>query len=408
MASTTKRILTTHVGSLVRPDDFAALLRRRIAGAVGDSEYGPALRSAVRTVVAEQVAAGVNVVSDGEYGKGIGWEQYVLERLAGFGPRLQLATAGGVAFGDFARFKDFYGELWPKEGYLEGIFPCVGPISYTGHAALQRDIDNLKGAMTAAGATAGFLPVAAPASAFAMSPNQYYKTDEEFMFAGAEALREEYTAITDAGLFVQIDDAHLPFAYDRMVPPGTPAAFRKWARVRIDALNHALRGIPEDRVRYHICWGSWNGPHSSDVPLKSIVDLVLRVRAGAYAIESANARHEHEWQVWKTVKLPQHKRLIPGVVSHQTNVVEHPELVAERLLRFAGVVGRDRVMAGTDCGFAQGPFVRRVHPSIQWAKLQALAEGAKLASTALWPRSTRATTRARTGTRRTAATSRRR
>ena len=408
MASTTKRILTTHVGSLVRPDDFAALLRRRMDGAVGDSEYGPALRSAVRTVVAEQVAAGVNVVSDGEYGKGIGWEQYVLERLAGFGPRLQLATEGGVAFGDFARFKDFYGELWPKEGYLEGIFPCVGPITYTGHAALQRDIDNLKGAMTAAGATAGFLPVAAPASAFAMSPNQYYKTDEEFMFAGAEALREEYTAITDAGLFVQIDDAHLPFAYDRMVPPGTPAAFRKWARVRIDALNHALRGIPEDRVRYHICWGSWNGPHSSDVPLKSIVDLVLRVRAGAYAIESANARHEHEWQVWKTVKLPQHKRLIPGVVSHQTNVVEHPELVAERLLRFASVVGRDRVLAGTDCGFAQGPFVRRVHPSIQWAKLQALAEGAKLASTALWPRSTRATTRARTGTRRTAATSRRR
>ncbi len=193
-----------------------------------------------------------------------------------------------------------------------------------------------------------------------------------------------------------------------MVPPGTLAAFRKWARVRIDALNHALRGIPEDRVRYHICWGSWNGPHSSDVPLKAIVDLVLRVRASAYAIESANARHEHEWQVWKTVKLPQHKRLIPGVVSHQTNVVEHPELVAERLLRFASVVGRDRVMAGTDCGFAQGPFVRRVHPSIQWAKLQALAEGAKLASKALWPRSTRATTRARTGARRSAATSRRR
>ena len=408
MASTTNRILTTHVGSLVRPDDFATLLRRRMDGAVGDSEYVPALRNAVRTVVAEQVAAGVHVVSDGEYGKGIGWEQYVLERLAGFGPRLQLATEGGVAFGDFARFKDFYGELWPKEGYLEGIFPCVGPISYTGHGALQRDIENLKDAMTAAGATAGFLPVAAPASAFALSPNQYYKTDEEFMFAGAEALREEYQAITDAGLFVQIDDAHLPFAYDRMVPPGTPAAFRKWARVRIDALNHALRGIPEDRVRYHICWGSWNGPHSSDVPLKAIVDLVLRVRAGAYAIESANARHEHEWQVWKTVKLPPHKRLIPGVVSHQTNVVEHPELVAERLLRFASVVGRDRVLAGTDCGFAQGPFVRRVHPSIQWAKLQALAEGAKLASKALWPRSTRPTTRARTRPKRSAATSRRR
>jgi 5-methyltetrahydropteroyltriglutamate--homocysteine methyltransferase len=378
------RIQTTHVGSLVRPDDFAALLRRRMDGSVSDAEYLPALQRAVGTVVADQVASGVDVVSDGEYGKGIGWEQYVLERLDGFGPRLQLATEGGVTFGDFARFKDFYAELWPKEGYLEGVFPCVGPIAYTGHAALQRDIDNLKAAMKAAGAKQGFLPVVAPASAFAMSPNQYYKTDEEYMFAGAEALREEYKAIVDAGLFVQIDDAHLPFAFDRMVPPATPAEFRKWARVRVDALNHALRGIPEDRIRYHICWGSWNGPHSSDVPLKAIVDLVLRVRAGAYAIESANARHEHEWQVWKTVKLPSSKRLIPGVVSHQTNVVEHPELVAERLLRFASVVGRDRVMAGTDCGFAQGPFVRRVHPSIQWAKLQALTQGAKLASKTLW------------------------
>jgi 5-methyltetrahydropteroyltriglutamate--homocysteine methyltransferase len=212
--------------------------------------------------------------------------------LSGFGPQLQRATEGGVAFGDFARFSDFYAELWPKEGYLEGVFPCIGPIAYTGHTALQRDIDNLKTAMAAAGATSGFLPVAAPASAFAMSPNSYYKTDEEYMFAGAEALRVEYKSITDAGLFVQIDDAHLPFMYDRMVPPGTPADFRKWARVRIDALNHALRGVPEDRVRYHICWGSWNGPHTCDVPLKEIVDLVLSVRAGAYAIEAANARHE--------------------------------------------------------------------------------------------------------------------
>jgi 5-methyltetrahydropteroyltriglutamate--homocysteine methyltransferase len=199
-------------------------------------------------------------------------------------------------------------------------------------------------------------------------------------------LREEYQAITDAGLFVQIDDAHLPFMYDRMVPPATPADFRKWARIRVDALNHALRGIPEEKVRYHICWGSWNGPHTSDVPLKDIVGLLLKVRAGAYSIESANARHEHEWQVWKDVKLPDGKKLIPGVVSHQTNVVEHPELVAERLLRFAKVVGRSNVLAGTDCGFAQGPFVRRVHPSIQWAKLQSLAAGAKLATKALWKR----------------------
>lgn len=384
MTDDSHAIRTTHVGSLVRPDDFAALLRRRMTASVSDDEYLPALRNAVTRVVADQVGAGVDIVSDGEFGKGIGWEQYVIERLSGFGPQLQRATEGGVAFGDFARFSDFYAELWPKEGYLEGVFPCIGPIAYTGHAALQRDIDNLKTAMAAAGATSGFLPVAAPASAFAMSPNSYYKTDEEYMFAGAEALRVEYQAITDAGLFVQIDDAHLPFMYDRMVPPGTPADFRKWARIRIDALNHALRGVPEDRVRYHICWGSWNGPHTCDVPLKEIVDLVLSVRAGAYAIEAANPRHEHEWQVWKSVKLPDGKMLIPGVVSHQTNVVEHPELVAERLVRFASVVGRGNVMAGTDCGFAQGPFVRRVHPSIQWAKLQSLAAGARLASEQLW------------------------
>ena len=380
MSDDSHAILTTHVGSLVRPDDFAALLRRRMTTSVSDEEYLPALRKAVTKVVADQVAAGVDVVSDGEFGKGIGWEQYVIERLSGFGPPLQRATEGGVTFGDFARFSDFYTELWPKEGYLEGVYPCIGPITYTGYAALRRDIDNLKTAMAAAGAKSGFLPVAAPASAFAMSPNNHYKTDEEYMFAGAEALREEYKAITDAGLFVQIDDAHLPFMYDRMVPPGTPADFRKWAGTRIEALNHALRGVPEDRVRYHICWGSWNGPHTCDVPLKEIVDLILSVRAGAYAIEAANARHEHEWKVWKNVKLPEGKKLIPGVVSHQTNIVEHPELVAERLVRFASVVGRDNLMAGTDCGFAQGPFVRRVHPSIQWAKLQSLAAGAQLAS----------------------------
>jgi len=378
------RILTTHVGSLVRPDDFAALLRRRIDGEVEDREYLPALASSVDGVVASQVAAGVDIVSDGEYGKGIGWEQYVIERLAGFGPPVQRATEGGVAFGDFARFADFYAELWPKEGYLEGIYPCVGPIKYTGHAALKRDIDNLKSAMKHSEAKLGFLPVAAPASAFSMSPNEYYKSDEEYMLAGAEALREEYKAIIEAGLYVQIDDAHLPFMHDRMVPPASEAEFQRWAQIRVDALNHALRGLPEEKIRYHICWGSWNAPHTSDVPLKDIANLILRVRAGFYSIEAANARHEHEWQVWKTVKLPDGKKLIPGVISHQTNVVEHPELVAERILRFANVVGRDNVLAGTDCGFAQGPFVRRVHPSIQWAKLESLAKGAQLASAALW------------------------
>ena len=386
MSTGEKRILTTHVGSLVRPDAFAALLRRRLEGGVDEAEYLTTLERCVAEVVERQVAARIDIVSDGEFGKGIGWEQYVLERLSGFGPRAQLATEGGVAFGDFARFADFYKELWPKEGYLEGIYPCVGPIKYTGHAALARDIANLRSAMEKSGAKHGFLPVAAPASAFAMSPNEYYKSDEEYMFAGAEALRTEYQTIVDAGLYVQIDDAHLPFMYDRMVPPATADEFRRWARIRVDALNHALRGVPEERVRYHICWGSWNGPHTSDVPLKEIADLLLTVRAGAYSVEAANARHEHEWQVWRSVKLPDGKKLIPGVISHQTNVVEHHELVAERIVRFASVVGRENVIAGSDCGFAQGPFVRRVHPSIQWAKLESLAAGARLATEQLWKR----------------------
>lgn len=381
------RILTTHVGSLVRPEDFSGLLRERMDGDVEESAYLTLLNKSVRDVVARQVDVGVDIVSDGEFGKGIGWEQYVIERLSGFGPLDQLATQGGVVFGDFAQFEDFYAELWPNEGYLEGVYPCVGPIEYVGHDALDRDIQNLKAAMETSGARHGFLPVAAPASAFALSPNEHYATDEEYMYAGAEALRVEYETITSAGLFVQIDDAHLPFMHDRMVPPASEAEFRAWARIRVDALNHALRNVPEEQVRYHICWGSWNGPHASDVPLRDIVDLVLDVKAGAYSVEAANARHEHEWKVWQEVTLPEGKQLIPGVVSHQTNVVEHPELVAERLARFASVVGRERVMAGTDCGFAQGPFVRRVHPSIQWAKLAALVEGARLASDELWAKS---------------------
>jgi 5-methyltetrahydropteroyltriglutamate--homocysteine methyltransferase len=386
MAASNRRILTTHVGSLVRPKEFAAQLRLRAAGKLPDAQYETALSDAVKGIVREQVAARVDIVSDGEFGKTLGWEQYALERMAGFGARQELPMDGDrvTLFRDADLFPEFYAEYWKHQELSEGIYPCVGPIRYTGHAALQRDIRNLKAAMAAAGATQGFLPVAAPASAFALSPNQYYKTDEEYMFAGAEALREEYQAIVEAGLYVQIDDAHLPFMYDRIVPPGTPEDFQKWAQIRIDALNHALRGIPEAKVRYHICWGSWNGPHCCDVPLKSVVDLLLQVRAGAYAIESANARHEHEWQIWKTKKLPAGRKLIPGVVSHQTNVVEHPELVSERLQRFASVVGAENVLAGTDCGFAQGPFVQRVHASIQWAKLKALAEGAELASRALF------------------------
>jgi 5-methyltetrahydropteroyltriglutamate--homocysteine methyltransferase len=336
------------------------------------------------------VQAGIDIVSDGEFGKGIGWEQYVIERLSGFSeppaPAPGQPPAAVAPWGDFAAFMDFYSDMFPKEQYQERPFPCVGPITYTGHAALQRDIENLKAAVRVSNAHAGFLPVVAPASAIALSPNQYYKTDEEYVFAVADALRVEYQTILDSGLLVQIDDAHLPFMYDRMIPPASEDEYFAWANVRVEALNHALRGLDVSRVRYHICWGSWNGPHTHDVPLKKIVRLLLTLNVGGYSIESANARHEHEWKVWTDVKLPDDRVLMPGVVSHQTNVVEHPELVAERLLRFASVVGRDRVIAGTDCGFAQGPFVRRVHESIMWAKLGSLAEGARLATQELWGR----------------------
>jgi 5-methyltetrahydropteroyltriglutamate--homocysteine methyltransferase len=263
---------------------------------------------------------------------------------------------------------------------------CTGPIRYKGHAAVARDIANLKTAAAKAGAREAFLPVVAPASALPESKNEHYRTERDFMFALAEALREEYKAIVDAGLIVQIDDAFLPYMYEKLVPPMTLAEYRNWADLRIDALNHALEGIPEERSRYHICWGSWNGPHTFDVPFKEIVDLVLKVKVGAYLFEAANPRHEHEWRLWEKVQPAPGKVLIPGVISHATNIVEHPELVAERIVRIAKFVGRENVMGGTDCGFAQSPFARRVHPTIQWAKLRALAEGARIATAELWGR----------------------
>ena len=383
MANYENRIPTTHVGSLVRPDDFVPLVRKRAAGELGDGDFLPALKSAVADVVKKQVEVGVDIVSDGEFGKIGGWEQYVLDRLSGFTRNSQPMDISNFST-DMTRFADFYKEEFGKSEYAEGVVPCTGEIQYTGFDELNRDIDNLKEAVSSAGANDGFLPVAAPASAFSMSPNEYYATDEEYIFAGARALREEYKAIVDAGLYVQIDDAHLPAMHDHFMHIGRDKDYRAWAQIRIDALKEALEGIPAERVRYHICWGSWNGPHTGDVPLKEIADLLLQLPVGAYAVEAANARHEHEWKVWKDIKLPEGRKLIPGVISHQTNVVEHPELVAERLLRFASVVGRENVIGGSDCGFAQGPFVRRVHPSIQWAKLSSLVEGASLASKELW------------------------
>ncbi len=395
MKRSTQRILTTHVGSLIRPPELQALLKAQARGTGEDAAALDALLTkSVAEIVRAQADVGIDVVSDGEFGKNISWSQYVLERLSGFERRpLGDSDVDPFAKGsDRARFAEFYAELDAHDravsggdgGYRKSESVCVGPIEYTGQAALQRDIANFKAALAASGVEEGFLPVAAPASAIPDRRNEYYDSDEACMLAVAEALRTEYQMIVDAGLLVQIDDARAAVTFDRMVPPASFDEYRSWLALHMEALNHALEGIPPERVRYHVCWGSWPGPHSTDVALRDIVDLVLSVNAGAYCLENANPRHEHEWRVWEDVELPAGKVLIPGVISHATNIVEHPELVAERITRIARLVGRDNVIAGTDCGFAQGPFHRRVHPTIMWAKLAALVEGAALASRTLW------------------------
>src|SRR5215471_19134135 len=261
---------------------------------------------------------------------------------------------------------------------------CDGPVTYKGQALVQADIDNFKAALEGTQFEEAFLPAASPTIISFNSANHHYPSTEAFGYAVADAMKSEFRAIVDAGFLLQIDAPELPVQYDRMLNDGTAADFRKHASAVVETINHALEGIPEDRVRYHICWGSWNGPHTTDVPLRDVVDILLRVHAQAYSVEAANPRHEHEWEVWRDVKLPDGKILIPGVIAHTTNIVEHPELVAMRLKHYASVVGRENVIGGTDCGFSQGWNSARVHPQIQWAKLQALAEGARLASQALW------------------------
>jgi 5-methyltetrahydropteroyltriglutamate--homocysteine methyltransferase len=387
MKRSTDRILTTHVGSLIRPQPLQDFLRAKQAGKPFDeASYQRCLREAVGDVVRRQAEAGIDVVSDGEFGKSISWSQYVLERLSGFERRP--VKPGGNPFqrgADRERFAEFYAELDAREEIATRTDSvCVGPIKYTGQAELRRDIDNFKGALKGVNVAEAFLPVAAPASVIPDRKNEYYKSDEECLIAIGEAMRTEYKMIVDAGFLLQLDDARAAVTYDRMVPPGSFADYRKWVAMHMEVLNHAIAGLPPERIRYHVCWGSWPGPHTTDVPLEDIVDLILSVNVGAYVIEGANPRHEHEWKVWQDIKLPAGKVLIPGVISHATNVVEHPELVAERIGRYARLLGRENVLAGTDCGFAQGPFYRRVHPSIMWAKLETLAEGARIASKELW------------------------
>ena len=401
MKRRTDRILTTHTGSLVRPPEIVQLMRRLESGeAVEEAVLSTKLRGAVAAVVKQQADTGIDIPSDGEFGKR-GWTSYVSERLGG----LEAFTApysgivNSLAGAEIERYRGFYEmynryerTLWLPAGLDTPTtsnapstgWRCVGPITYTGQAAIERDIANLRAAMAEAGVEEAFLPVAAPCSVEATRANSYYEREADYLFALADALHEEYRAIVDAGLLLQIDDAFMPAVYPRMLQSGTEAQYRDYVNLTIDALNHALEGIPEERVRYHICWGSQNVPHTWDVPLERIVDLMLRVKAQAYVFEAANPRHEHEWTVWQEAKLPDGKILVPGVVTHSTNVVEHPRLVAQRLENFARLVGRENVIAGTDCGFSQNWNLIRVHPDVQWAKLQALVEGAKLASERLW------------------------
>jgi 5-methyltetrahydropteroyltriglutamate--homocysteine methyltransferase len=388
MRRSTSRILTTHAGSLPRPTELDDALERRGSD---KHAYAEILRRSVVDVVRQQGSVGVDVVNDGEFGKS-GWTAYLTERLGGFEARLMPPGKSLLAAGqDRAAFAEFYEEatrqqtLWylPDSRLRTPPPPtqwvCTAPITYTGQAVLQRDIDNFRAALAGVEAAEAFMPVAAPASVEPGRVNEHYASEEAYVFALAEALRIEYEAIVEAGFLLQVDDAWITALWDRMLPDVDVERYGQHCALRIEALNHALRNIPEERVRYHICWGSWHGPHSTDIPLKEIVHLMLRVKAGAYVIEAANARHEHEYHLWEEVKLPEGKVLIPGVVSHATNVLEHPELVAERIVRFAERVGRENVLAGTDCGLGG-----RIHPQLAWAKLDVMAEGARLATSRLW------------------------
>ncbi len=387
MKTSIDRILTTHVGSLIRPQALQEIMRAKQGGQPYDeAAYESCLKESIVEVVRRQTETGIDVPSDGEFGKAISWNQYVVERLSGFELRdIPKGYRPGLPGADRTRFKEFYAELDQREPMANPkLVACVGPVKYIGQDIVRRDIENFKAALKGHKVEEAFMPVVAPSSVLPDRKNEYYKSEDDWREAITQAMRVEYKMIVDAGFVLQIDDARAANAFDRMVPPATMDEYRRWLAKFVESLNAALEGLPEERIRYHICWGSWPGPHVSDVALRDIVDLVLKVRAGAYVIESANPRHEHEWQVWKDVKLPPGRVLIPGVISHATNVVEHPELVSERIQRFARVLGRENVMAGTDCGFAQGTFYRRVHPSIMWAKFEALVEGARLASKQLW------------------------
>jgi 5-methyltetrahydropteroyltriglutamate--homocysteine methyltransferase len=379
------RILTTHAGRLTDYELTGATAMGRGA-AVDRESFSASIRSEMIQIIRRQTQAGIDIISDGELGKiSVGFSYYG-RRLTGVSSRPLCEGEVSGRFlhtNDRLEFADFYRSMTGagSRGANERMI-CDGPITYKGHDLIKHDIETFKAALQESGESPqeAFMCVLAPGWLEHWLFNEYYKTEEEFLFAIADAMRYEYKAIVDAGFLLQLDDPALATKYDMIVPNPSIEEYRKIAALRVDALNHALEDIPEDRIRYHVCWGSWHGPHAHDIPLKYIVDLVLKVKAQGFSIEAGNARHEHEWKVWKDVKLPADKVLIPGVVSHVTNIIEHPELVADRILRFASVVGKENVIAGTDCGMGG-----RIHMQLGWAKLKALADGAALASKELWP-----------------------
>jgi 5-methyltetrahydropteroyltriglutamate--homocysteine methyltransferase len=376
------RILTTHVGSIPRPQELLELAGFQKGPPKDPDEYDRRMRKAVADVVRQQAEVGIDIVNEGEFGKE-SWANYVLKRISGFEIRPDQVRQLEWLGRDRIRFAEYLKQEFPRAHLGTPTEACVGPIRYEDHKSIQQAIDNLKAALKSVKVEEAFMTAVAPASTAYDGVNEFYPTERDYVFAIADALREEYLAIHNAGLVVQVDDAVLANMYDSLTQQD-PKRYREWAELRVEALNRALAGIPEDRVRYHVCFGSWHVPHISDAPLEDIVDLILTVRAGAYSIEAANPRHEHEWRVWENGRLPPGKILIPGVITHHIVTVEHPRLVADRIIRFARLVGRENVIAGTDCGFAQIDNLQRVHPTVMWAKFEALVEGARIASSELW------------------------
>jgi len=393
MKRSTDRILTTHTGSLPRPPDLVALLNARELGEACDrAAYGPRVRRAITEIVAKQVETGLDVIDDGEHSK-VNWMAYARARLSGLEeidtpPKFRGATRDSLAFP--GAYEDMRVMLAARSGALVAkrtVRPraqvCTGPIKYVGQAELALDIANLKAALENASHEDAFMTAISPSNLELYYENHYYASQEEYLAALAEAMRVEYLAIVDAGLLLQIDDPRMATHYNRAVDASVEEC-RSFIALRVEAVNHALRGIPPDRVRFHTCYSVNVAPRAHDFELRHFADLMLSINAGAYLIEAANPRHEHEWQVWREVRLPDDKILVPGVVSHCVQLVEHPELVAQRIERFAAVVGCKRVIAGTDCGFGTSGVGDEVHPEVAWAKLAALVEGARIASKRLW------------------------